>query len=70
MEGKMQDQIEGALSQNERLSIINENLVEALSDMLSGWQYIRLTHGDLPGVGWDRAQHKAVRALAKARGEQ
>ena len=38
-------------------------LKEALRDMLSGWRYIREVHGDLPGVGWDRAQNKAEEAL-------
>jgi hypothetical protein len=36
----------------------------ALRDMLSGWKYIRETHGDLYGVGWDRAQEKANKALS------
>lgn len=36
---------------------------EALRDMLSGWKYIRQVHGDLYGVGWDRAQIKAETAL-------
>lgn len=40
-----------------------EKLEEALQDMLSGWRYIRATHGDLYGVGWDRAQSKAEAAL-------
>ena len=44
-------------------------LYEALEDMLSGWKYIRKYHGDLYGVGWDRAQDKAEAALAQARGE-
>jgi hypothetical protein len=35
---------------------------------LAGWQYIRRTHGDLYGVGWDRAENKAVAAIAKAEG--
>lgn len=38
--------------------------IEALRDMLAGWKYIRCTHGDLYGVGWDRAQIKAEEALA------
>lgn len=38
-------------------------LKDALRDMLSGWRYIRQTHGDLYGVGWDRAQQKAEAAL-------
>lgn len=37
---------------------------EALSDMRSGWIYIRGTYGDLYGVGWDRAENKADAALA------
>ena len=43
-------------------------LVDALEDMLNGWKYIRATHGDLYGVGWNRAQEKAESALAKAKG--
>jgi hypothetical protein len=39
---------------------------EALEDMHSGWRYIREQHGDLYGVGWDRAENKARAALAKA----
>ncbi len=38
-------------------------LVEALKDALSGWRYIRATHGDLYGVGWDRVEQKACAAL-------
>lgn len=44
-------------------------LLEALQDMLSGWKYIRERHGDLYGVGWDRAQNKAMTAISKALGE-
>ena len=40
-----------------------DRLAEALQDMLSGWEYIRLQHGYLHGVGWDRAQNKAEHAL-------
>lgn len=40
-----------------------EELEDALRDMLDGWKYIRETHGDLYGVGWDRAQKKAEDAL-------
>jgi len=40
------------------------DLEEALRDMLSGWRYIREAHGDLYGVGWDRAQEKAEQALS------
>ena len=38
-------------------------LRNALADMLAGWRYIRQSHGDLYGVGWDRAQQKAEAAL-------
>ena len=44
-------------------------LLEALQDMLSGWKYIRQTHGDLYGVGWDRAEQKATEAITKALGQ-
>lgn len=44
-----------------------EQMREALRDMLNGWQYIRSFHGDLYGVGWDRAQDKAVAAMALPR---
>lgn len=40
-----------------------DQLAEALSDMLSGWRYVREMHGDLYGVGWDRAEDKARAAL-------
>jgi hypothetical protein len=40
---------------------------EALRDMLSGWRYIRQVHGDLYGVGWDRSQTKAEKALEGAK---
>lgn len=35
----------------------------ALEDITSGWRYIREVHGDLYGVGWDRAQSKAEDAI-------
>lgn len=44
-------------------------LLEALQDMLAGWEYIRANHGDLYGVGWDRAQNKATSAINKALGK-
>ena len=45
--------------------------LDALNDMNNGWQYIRASHGDLYGVGWDRAENKAsaaIDALRKALG--
>lgn len=54
---------------NERLIGSAPDLLAALEDMYSGWLYIRQVHGDLYGVGWDRAQEKAEAALKKARGE-
>ena len=44
----------------------NKELLEALKDMRNGWRYIRETHGDLYGVGWDRAEDKANAAITKA----
>ena len=40
-----------------------EQIREALFDIRSGWVYIRSTHGDLHGVGWERAQVKTDAAL-------
>ena len=60
----------GELSiENARLIAAAPDLLEALEDMLSGWKYIRESHGDLYGVGWDRAQDKATAAITRARGE-
>lgn len=53
---------------NAHLIAAAPDLLDALRDMLSGWKYIRDVHGDLYGVGWDRAQGKAEAALAKAQG--
>ena len=46
-----------------------DELIDAVSDLLSGWKYIRETHGDLYGVGWDRAQEKAEKIMKKCRGD-
>ena len=57
---------------NERIAELEAEvkmLREALIDMRSGWKYIRETHGDLYGVGWDRAQNKADAALAAGEGK-
>jgi hypothetical protein len=40
-----------------------DKLVAALTDMRSGWRYIRESHGDLYGVGWDRCEESATAAL-------
>lgn len=53
---------------NARLIAAAPEMVAALEDMLSGWRYIRAHHGDLYGVGWDRAQEAAEKALARASG--
>jgi len=53
-----------AEAENTRLTAQLAGAVEALTDMLAGWRYIREHHGDLYGVGWDRAEHKAAAALA------
>lgn len=52
-----------------RLIAAAPDLLEALQDMLAGWEYIRANHGDLYGVGWDRAQNKANSAINKALGK-
>jgi hypothetical protein len=57
------------LDANARLIAAAPELLEALEDMFNGWRYIRETHGDLYGVGWDLAEWKARAAIAKATGE-
>lgn len=47
-----------------------DELLQAARDMLSGWKYIRQNHGDLYGVGWDRAQSKVETAIAKIESTQ
>jgi hypothetical protein len=56
-------------AQHARLIAAAPDLLEALRDMLAGWRYIRSSHGDLYGVGWDRAEGKAATAIDKATGE-
>ncbi|MDB6080023.1 MAG: hypothetical protein JWO82_3770 [Akkermansiaceae bacterium] len=53
------------LSPAEIINALNqrEKLHAALTDMRSGWRYIRDTHGDLHGVGWDRCESSATEAL-------
>jgi hypothetical protein len=50
------------------LTAQRDELLLAIEDMLNGWRYIRQTHGDLYGVGWDRAEDKAVKAIANTKG--
>jgi hypothetical protein len=57
------EDVQPLLDEIERLRARVEMLEAALRDMLSGWRYIRETHGDLYGVGWDRAEGKASAAL-------
>lgn len=52
-----------------RILASSPDLLDAVKDLLSGWKYIRETYGDLYGVGWDRAQSKAEKAINKALGE-
>ena len=58
------DEIDALRTRVAELTEQVEALQNALLDMLGGWKYIRSTHGDLYGVGWDRAQNKAEAALA------
>lgn len=55
-----------AVSENATLRARVAELEDATSDMLAGWRYIRRIHGDLPGVGWDRAQQAVEAALGTA----
>jgi hypothetical protein len=50
------------------LTVHRDELLAAMEDMLNGWRYIRQTHGDLYGVGWDRAEEKAILAIKHAEG--
>ena len=47
---------------------LTDEVKDALTDALSGWKYIRESHGDLYGVGWDRVQDKLEAILRKAQG--
>jgi hypothetical protein len=59
------DRMMRAEADRDRLAAEVKALREALADMLSGWRYIRQHHGDLAGVGWDRAEQAARAALAQ-----
>jgi len=64
------EKAEGGAESDARLIAAAPDLLAALRDLLSGWMYIREVHGDLYGVGWDRAQEKALAAIAKAGGRE
>ena len=64
--GYSQQTMDAVVREREELRSLSAKLLEALKDMHSGWKYIRETHGDLYGVGWDRAQEKAEAAIARA----
>lgn len=48
----------------------HDDLLAACEDALSGWQYIREFHGDLPGVGWDRVEDALTAAIHKATAQE
>jgi hypothetical protein len=57
----------GTREMTDKLRQTAEMALEALADMNCGWKYIRESHGDLYGVGWDRAQEKADDAIEALR---
>lgn len=59
--------MQDALTHLRALDASHQRLKEALEDMNNGWKYIRRMHGNLYGVGWDRAQGKADAALEQAK---
>jgi len=65
--GFLQDQERIANDKLATVTAQRDEAREALRDMLSGWRYIRFHHGDLYGVGWDRSQAKAEKALEGAK---
>jgi hypothetical protein len=56
-------------AERDQLRAENEALRDALADAVSGLQYIRQTHGDLHGVGFDRVFDKANGAIRGEGGE-
>ena len=45
---------------------VADELHLTLCDALAGWKYIRETHGDLYGVGWDRVQERLERQILES----
>jgi len=45
---------------------VNQQLLEALKDARSALRYIRETHGELYGVGFDRVESSSTAAIAAA----
>lgn len=58
----------GGHSCKNRLIKQRDELLAALKDMHGGWRYIRSSYGDLYGVGWDRCEESASKAIANAEG--
>lgn len=62
--GQLHDERGQAADRIEQLERVIAQAREALEDMNNGWKYIRCSHGDLYGVGWDRAQYKADASIS------
>lgn len=43
-----------------------DELHRTLCDALAGWRYIRETHGDLYGVGWERVENRLVQQIRES----
>ena len=54
---------------NTNLILAAPDMYVALMDARSALRYIRESHGDLYGVGFDRVEKKSTAALAKADGK-
>ena len=61
------DQRPGTYLQSERC-VANVEIIDAMKDALSGWNYIRDSHGELYGVGFDRVQNKLEKSLRHFKG--
>lgn len=58
----------GVPEANARLIAAAPDMLAALRDCRAGLVYIRASHGELYGVGFDRAIHAADEAIAKVEG--